>query len=75
MFTAIKCDARSIVAETQLYRYSAIRNGNAWNVSAQELKKRYAEIYDSLSDEFEKQLSVGNRIVILQHLTMKKLSK
>ena len=48
MFTAIECDARSIVAETQLYRYSAIRNGNAWNVSAQELRKRYAEIHKEL---------------------------
>ncbi|MBP3353032.1 MAG: hypothetical protein IJ341_07375 [Bacteroidales bacterium] len=75
MFTAIKCDARSIVAETQLYRYSATRNGNAWNVTAQELKKRYTEIYNKLRLDYKKQLNVGDRSILLQHLTMKKLSK
>lgn len=75
MFTAIKCDARSIVAETQLYRYTATRNGNSWSVSAQELKKRYAEVFDELFDEYKKQLSVGDRTILLQHLTMKRLSK
>ena len=75
MFTAIKYDARSIVAETQLYRYSATRNGNAWNVTAQELKKRYTEIYNKLRLDYKKQLNVGDRSILLQHLTMKKLSK
>ena len=75
MFTAIKCDARSIVAETQLYRYTATRYGNTWNVPAQELKKRYAEIHKELYNMYKKQLNVGDRAIVLQHLTMKRLSK
>ena len=73
--TAVECQAQSIVAETQLYRYSATRKGGSWNASADAIKKRYAEIYDELRNVYDKQISIGDRDVILQHLTMKKLSK
>ena len=75
MFTAISCNARSIIAETQLYRYTATKKGGNWGVSPEVIKKRYAEIYKELYDKYKKQLNVGDRAILLQHLTMKRISK
>lgn len=75
LYEAVRCDMREIVASSPLYRYSARKNGNGkWGVDVEDIKKEYRKTYDELEAYYEKQLN-SKRIFILQHLTMKKLSK
>lgn len=75
MYEAVMCDVKEIVASSPLYRYSARRSENGkWGVNVDDIKKEYRKTYDELEAYYENQLN-SKRIFILQHLTMKKLSK
>ena len=75
LYEAVRCDMKEIVASSPLYRYSARRNENGkWGVDVEDIKKEYRKTYDELEAYYEKQLN-SKRKFILQHLTMKELSK
>lgn len=75
LYEAVRCDMNEIVASSPLYRYSARRNENGkWGVDVEDIKKEYRKTYDELEAYYEKQLN-SKREFILQHLTMKELSK
>ncbi len=76
VYQAIKCNTRGIIAESPTYRYKIERPANGWNVSADEARKRYGEIFRDLSIKYANQLKIHyNSDVLKQHFVLKQLSK
>lgn len=75
LYEAVKCGMNEIVASSPLYCYSAKKNEKGeWGVDAEDVRIEYRKIYNLLEEYYEKQLTPKRRF-ILQHLTMKELSK
>ncbi len=75
LYEAVKCGMNEIVASSPLYCYSAKKNEKGeWCVDAEDVRIEYRKIYNLLEEYYEKQLTPKRRF-ILQHLTMKELSK
>lgn len=75
LYEAVKCGMNKIVASSPLYCYSAKKNEKGeWGVDAEDVRIEYRKIYNLLEEYYEKQLTPKRRF-ILQHLTMKELSK
>jgi hypothetical protein len=75
LYEAVKCDVNEIVASSPLYRYSARKNEKgSWGVDADNIRKVYRLLYDEIQEYYSEQMTTA-RQYILQHLTMKKLSK
>jgi hypothetical protein len=76
MHEAIYCNVLSITAETATYRYTATRPSRGWNVSADEIKLTYRNVYVGLAQRYAEQLAKDSRRrIVLSHLTMKILSR
>jgi hypothetical protein len=76
MHEAVYCNVRSITAETAIYRYTATRPSQGWNVSADEIKTQYRNTYNELKKYYVTSLQRDSRYtMLLSHLTMKLLSK
>ena len=75
LYEAVKCGMNEIVASSPLYRYSAKKNENgSWGINAEVVKKEYDKLYREIKMNYAKQLN-DSRLFIIQHLTMKELSK
>lgn len=75
LYEAVRCDMKEIVASSPLYRYSAKKNEKGdWGIDAENVRIEYRKINNLLEENYEKQLTPKRRF-ILQHLTMKELSK
>lgn len=71
---AVQCNVLSIVAISPQYSYELKRPLSGWGVDTHVIYKQYDKIYKSLKERYIFQLN-EYREVILQHLTMKELSK
>lgn len=75
LYEAVKCDMNEIVASSPLYRYSARKNEKgSWGGDYNVVKKEYDKVYREIRMNYANQLN-EQRKYILQHLTMKELSK
>lgn len=75
LYEAVKCGMNEIVASSPLYKYSAKRNVDGrWGIEEEEVKKEYSKTYREIKARYMEQLN-SSREYILQHLTMKALSK
>lgn len=75
LYEAVRCDMKEIVASSPLYRYSAKRNENGkWGIEEEEVKSEYRKTFIEIKTRYAEQLN-SSREYILQHLTMKTLSK
>lgn len=75
LYEAVRCDMKEIVASSPLYRYSAKRNENGkWGIEEEEVKSEYRKTFVEIKTRYAEQLN-SSREYILQHLTMKTLSK
>ena len=75
LYEAVRCDMKEIVASLPLYKYSARKSENdSWGINEKEVKREYDNIYRKLKIYYVEQLNIS-RQYILQHLTMKILSK
>lgn len=75
LYEAVKCGMNEIVASSPLYKYSAKRNVDGrWGIKEEEVKKEYSKTYREIKARYMEQLN-SSREYILQHLTMKALSK
>lgn len=76
VYQAIKCNTRGIIAESPTYRYKIERPANGWSVSADEARKRYGEIYNSIAKKYSNFIKKRpDAKLLMQHLVMKQLSK
>lgn len=75
LYEAVRCDMKEIVASSPLYRYSARKSEKlGWGINADNVIKEYRLLYDDIELYYREQLT-SERQYILQHLTMKELSK
>ena len=75
IYEAVSCNMKGIIAETKLYRYSVTRPEKGWSIDKEEIKKIYHKFYDEIKADYKKSLDYHNVHNVIQHLTMKRLSK
>lgn len=73
---AVRCNLKSIIAETVRYRYSANRIGKSWGLDPGFVAKRYSDVYNEISKDYAESFKEHtNYQIVRQHLTMKRLAK
>lgn len=75
IYEAVRCNVLQIIAESPYYRYMISRPNIGWIVSPVDIRKRYAELYSKIRKEYSKSIEYHQSMNIVQHLTMKALSK
>lgn len=75
VYEAILCNVKQMIAETQYYRYLIERPERGWRVNADDVKKRYAEIYKEIVKKYERSIIAHRAINYIQHIVMKQLAK
>lgn len=75
IYEAVRCNLLQIIAESPYYRYTLSRPGMGWLVNPVDIRERYAELYSIIRKEYSKSIEYHKSMNIVQHLTMKALSK